>query len=148
MAITSAITQNVLKARLPGALSGIPDKWRVRLSLFPPVGTLQLDVRKLTFPLLFARSSTRFDTRWQHSINCRQMWRCGRAWCITKASNCRLSLPLGSLLPASLPHSLREGGVSSALDEGLLNKIGRRGELEMGWGVDKLRQMGTGVRRI
>lgn len=148
VAITSAITQNVLKARLPGALSGIPDKWRVRLLLFFPVGTLQLDAWKLTFPLPLARSSTRFDTQWEHSINCRQMWRCGRAWCITKASDCRLSLPLGSLLSASLPRSLREGGVSSALDEGLLNKIGRRGKLEMGWGVDRLRQMGTGVRRI
>lgn len=31
VAITSAITQNVLKSRLPAALSGVPDKWTVSL---------------------------------------------------------------------------------------------------------------------
>jgi MFS family permease len=31
VAITSAITQTVLKTRLPNALEGLPDKWKVRI---------------------------------------------------------------------------------------------------------------------
>lgn len=30
VAITSTITQNTLKAQLPAALRGIPDKWKVK----------------------------------------------------------------------------------------------------------------------
>lgn len=49
VSITSAIVQNTLGSRLPDALSGVPNKWEVRLiSLMPPLSISCRRPRQLT----------------------------------------------------------------------------------------------------
>ena len=89
VAITSAIIQNTLSSGLSGALSGVPDKWKVTSDLEYVHATTIADESS-------TRLSTIFDTQYLPSTICRRISKWLPGSCITMAFGC-LSLRRGAL---------------------------------------------------